>query len=1171
MSDQRTQLETNAELQRSNGASLRSVKKPTGLLLVSLILSAMFTVSWLVTLGESMWRGELPEWGYWGVFGSGFGMSLGWLAREYVLGSSRPARMAMASSAYCFGFTFAFFAGGMLWGLGDPIFKYGMILLYLIGLMWVIWFLELMWRQYKRITQTEHFTDLSADLAKLFKLALICFPAVPFWARKRPLPIRITSLIVCGVGYALLLWFVIVPGYLMASMHFNLQSVDNEVAHLDPNSNVVLVLRPANAWQSSAFDKVRDNWDLQSAFFDWMDTYGLSSVGKFSDIKSVVIGIPGDEPDPANALMVLRFRNNLEPPENLEVFVGPARDEEADERLDDITGALQSVKKQAEEDEDDSKQPKEPGAILPDDPTLDSPKPDGEPKTDSTDTKTPEVNDPKSDDAKTEIGASDGKTDSTDTKTAKTAESKSESKAESKSSEVEPSKDEPDGKEEKKFRFELVNYGGQTYYRPSDETRKSVFYMPRPDTLITGSEEAVRKAIDRDGSTQLDWLSEINTHHHVVFAVANKVAESSAARSIEVERQRRINEAQGKIAAEKSQEENADGAGDGADDGDVKPAAGDRKAEDNDDKQPADGEAPVEEEELPEEVQAAANQPPSPIFENVSTIARGYRFGSDSIRQSMMRSYKTIDHATEVESLERNRVDVTQEQIKTNLQAIVAAAKEIDSKYPHTADEVIADMEKRMGLAVTRSGSTVESRESLGLRLVGGAVSDIGKVVGSMPDNQIFGRVLFESFAPIVDNAEELPGESSWKLSEDGWSLYSNVLGEDVTNSWVTFGIVAIAGVFVLATWGAWVFGRWLEFRRTLAPQSVDKTWWVGPETGDRYTWNPFNPDAWYYGIDAKKLNQTFGAFLAYSIAFYLMYFIITNIKGCELSVDSPAGGGEAAIQQVVQVQKVQKIKYIINPFSMFEVKIPDIDDVKVVDEEMTHHAYTVGYGKGKGAGFAGGKKGGKVRFIRLEYSGGGSTWAEGTEQGADLNMLFQYFERTSQPVHERLETKRVGDLARYTRLGAPPFVFLTGSGGISLSNREVKSLREYLVDKHGMVFCDNGGSTRFEGAFRAIMRRAVPEAVEVAIPADSTINRQPYKIPHPIPLVSLHGSSRLAKGWRLDGRWIAYYHPGDINDAWKDSYTDKTVKEICFRLGTNIIFYAYAEHAKWKVAQEKK
>jgi len=60
--------------------------------------------------------------------------------------------------------------------------------------------------------------------------------------------------------------------------------------------------------------------------------------------------------------------------------------------------------------------------------------------------------------------------------------------------------------------------------------------------------------------------------------------------------------------------------------------------------------------------------------------------------------------------------------------------------------------------------------------------------------------------------------------------------------------------------------------------------------------------------------------------------------------------------------------------------------------------------------------------------------------------------------------------------------------------------------------------------------------------------------------------------GWFKDGRWIAYYHPGDIGDAWANGHAGVSAEiwNSSYRLGANIINYAHVEHAKWRIAQQK-
>jgi hypothetical protein len=339
----------------------------------------------------------------------------------------------------------------------------------------------------------------------------------------------------------------------------------------------------------------------------------------------------------------------------------------------------------------------------------------------------------------------------------------------------------------------------------------------------------------------------------------------------------------------------------------------------------------------------------------------------------------------------------------------------------------------------------------------------------------------------------------------------------------------------------------------------------------DTEVYNPLDPAAWYYGRRGKKLNQSITVLMSYSGLFTLLVMLLSHVRGCEELYEMPAGGGkQQTIAQTVKIQKVIKKKFVINPFSSVIFNPPPIDEVKLQLQEATAHMYAVGYGQGDGAGFAGGTQRGKVRFIRLEYAGG--DWDQDFGVGADLNMLTEYGIRTKQKINTETESRAISQLRNFPIGKSPPFVYMTGQRSISISESERKILREYLLDKHGMIFCDNGGSRHFHNQFVAMMDYVLEGKVEaVAVPLDDPIHSIPYRIPF-LPYVAPHGGKE-ALGWKVDGRWVAYYSPGDIADAWSDGHAGvkPEVWEYCFQLGTNVIFYAHLEYNKWLDAKAKK
>lgn len=342
-----------------------------------------------------------------------------------------------------------------------------------------------------------------------------------------------------------------------------------------------------------------------------------------------------------------------------------------------------------------------------------------------------------------------------------------------------------------------------------------------------------------------------------------------------------------------------------------------------------------------------------------------------------------------------------------------------------------------------------------------------------------------------------------------------------------------------------------------------------GQATATR-VWNPLNATAWYYGRGSQKLNQSLAALSSYALAFGLLAILFSQLRGCQEVYDLPAGGGvQQTIAQTVQVQKRIKKKFVINPFSSIIFNPPPIDEVKLQLTEATSHRYTIGQGQGTGAGFSGGVGRGKVRFIRLEYGGG--DWDQDFGVGADVNMLVEYGVRTGHAVAERTESRTIAQLGNFVSGKSPPLVYLTGQRNITVSKSEARILREYLLDKHGMLFADNGGSYHFHNQLFAMMRQVLSEVEPVRVPLDDVIHRVPYAIPF-LPYVAPHGGKE-AWGWKVDGRWVCYYHPGDIGDAWTDDHSGvkPEIWEACYQLGTNIIFYAHAEYNQWLEARMKK
>lgn len=376
-------------------------------------------------------------------------------------------------------------------------------------------------------------------------------------------------------------------------------------------------------------------------------------------------------------------------------------------------------------------------------------------------------------------------------------------------------------------------------------------------------------------------------------------------------------------------------------------------------------------------------------------------------------------------------------------------------------------------------------------------------------------------------------------------------LGVMLTSLSVIMGYLALAGVFFIGL--AWIV-RFVDTKSRRLQLSAN------PKSGR--IWNPLNLAACFYRKAYRKLDQSLLTFLSYSSMFCIAFFLLTNLAGCKEIYEMPSGGGEQKQKQVVKIQKIIEKKIVINPFSSIIFNPPDIEHVKLELQEITKHAYEVGYGAGEGAGFAGGTNRGKVRFIRLEYPGG--DWDQDFGVGADLNMLLEYGIRTGHKVHDRTESRRISQLKNFPIGKSPPFLYMTGQRAIAVSNSDVEILREYLIEKHGMLFGDNGGSGGWHGQFFALMQKVLPTVKAIRVPLDHPIHTTPFQIPF-LPYVAPHGG-KDAWGWVVNGRLVAYYHPGDIGDAWADGHAGvkREIWEYCYQLGTNVIFYSHVEYNKW-------
>ena len=300
---------------------------------------------------------------------------------------------------------------------------------------------------------------------------------------------------------------------------------------------------------------------------------------------------------------------------------------------------------------------------------------------------------------------------------------------------------------------------------------------------------------------------------------------------------------------------------------------------------------------------------------------------------------------------------------------------------------------------------------------------------------------------------------------------------------------------------------------------------------------------------------------------------LLMQLAGCIEPYRVPEGTGDpvVALVQVVQPERVEKQRLVLNPESTIYLHVPDFDESEVMQEvqEMTELTYEadvaattgrMGRGGGTEGGWPDGMEDGLVRFIRLEYNGQGWDNAMGPGEDSDTNFLREFHRITGFPVRDRPESHAIRLLDRYDEGYAPPFVFMTGHGGINIPQRDIQILREY-IEGGGMLFA-SAGSPQWDRNFRSFLRALFPGEPLRTIAHDDPIFQMPYTFPHGAPPLWHHGGYQ-AMGIRHSGRWAVFYHPGDIQDAWRTGYSGLSpeVARRAFEMGVNVIYYAFTNY----------
>ena len=341
-----------------------------------------------------------------------------------------------------------------------------------------------------------------------------------------------------------------------------------------------------------------------------------------------------------------------------------------------------------------------------------------------------------------------------------------------------------------------------------------------------------------------------------------------------------------------------------------------------------------------------------------------------------------------------------------------------------------------------------------------------------------------------------------------------------------------------------------------------------------RVLWSPLH--GVLLGFLSRGNDPLYRRSLCSSAALHLLVIVLIplllRLGGCVNRYRIPGGGAKMVVQKVkiVEREKIRK-RYILRPDSAIIFQAPDLDDSKVFKEvvEQTKLTYVAdpnaahgkaGAGQGGPAGFPNGFRDGVVRFIRLEY--GGQNWDDGMDSlsRADMNFLDKFKAYTGIRTAKHSESHPIRLLKKYPKGEAPPFVYMTGSGEIHIPGADIGILRQYLLDG-GMLFADCG-SPAWDWHFRGFMAVLFPGNGLRVVSDDDPIFQTPFVFPNGAPPLWHHGGNS-SMGIKHQGRWVVFYHPGDVNDAWKTGHSGLSadLATRAHELGINILYYAVVHY----------
>ena len=197
-------------------------------------------------------------------------------------------------------------------------------------------------------------------------------------------------------------------------------------------------------------------------------------------------------------------------------------------------------------------------------------------------------------------------------------------------------------------------------------------------------------------------------------------------------------------------------------------------------------------------------------------------------------------------------------------------------------------------------------------------------------------------------------------------------------------------------------------------------------------------------------------------------------------------------------------------------------------------------------------EKAGAFMLTRLQYSGGGDWYGD---PSSIPNLLEFIDNHTNVDVNKKENRAKIGEDEFYNSY----YIYLTGHGNISFSDKEAQELRRFLLEGGFMHADDNYG---MDISFRREMKKVFPDKEWVELPSTHPIFNIYYQFNNGLPKIHEHNNKRPQALALFDNKkMIAIYtYESDLGDGWEDENVhgdSEEIRQLALKMGVNIVLYS--------------